>query len=97
MTKEELKQKIGLIEHDADLKKRAVYREYVKDNAKAKVGDIVSDTACIIRVEKICYSLYGGGLSIFYQGPQLTKMLKPRKDGSICVVYESSMIERKSL
>ena len=91
MTKEELKEKIAAIDRLAVTQKKAAYYEYVKTNAKHKIGDIVGDATDIIRVESISFSEYHGDISIYYYGPLLTKKGEPRKDGAKRAVFESNI------
>ena len=92
MTKEDLRKKIEEIELSAAMKKRAVYIQFVKDNAKYKVGDIVADSTETIRVECISYHIARDfDVSIYYYGPLLTKKGEPRKDGSKRAVFESAI------
>lgn len=89
MTQEELKEKIAAIDRTAATQKKAAYFEYVKDNAKYKIGDVVSDETDTIRVEKIAFNINGPGeVSIYYWGPALTKTGEPYKDGRKRSVFE---------
>lgn len=98
MTKEELKVKIAAIERMAATQKEYAFSEYVRTNAKHKIGDIVSDSWQTIRVEQIKFSVlsdYGrNDVSIFYYGPMLTKKGEPRKDGQKCAVWEERIKEK---
>lgn len=98
MTKEELKEKIAAIDRLAKTQKNAAFFEYVRTNAKHKIGDIVSDSLQTIRVEQIKFSVssdYGqNDVSIFYYGPMLTKKGEPRKDGQKCAVWEERIKEK---
>ena len=91
MTKEELDNKIAQIERDAERQKKAAYREYVEQNAKYKVGDIVGDSCDLIRVETIGFAEFRASISIYYYGPLLTKKLAPRKDGTKRTVFEENV------
>jgi hypothetical protein len=88
MTKQELDERIKAIEHDADNAKHLAYRQYVAENAKYKIGDIVTDGMDTIRVEQVSFTVYLE-ISIFYYGVALTKKGVPRKDGERRAVYES--------
>lgn len=95
MTQEELKEKIAAIDRLATTQKKAAFFEYVRTNAKHKIGDIVSDSSQTIRVEKIEFSVYGrNDVSIYYYGPMLTKKGEPRKDGQKCAVWEERIKEK---
>lgn len=91
MTYEEMKQKIAAIDRLAATQKKAAYYEYVRTNAKHKIGDIIGDETDIIRVESISYSEYHGDISIYYYGPLLTKKGELRKDGAKRAVFESNI------
>lgn len=90
MTKQELDAKIDAITREAEKKKRLVYKQYVAENAKYKVGDVVRDATDTIRVEEVRFSVYR--LSIFYWGVLLTKKGVPRKDGERRAIYEERII-----
>ena len=87
MTKKELETRIAEIEQEAKDKKTLAYLKYVSDNAKYKVGDIITDGVRTIRIEKITYSVYYD-VEIIYWGATLTKKGEPRKDGEHDVIYE---------
>jgi len=91
MTKEALKEKIAAIDRLAEVQKRAACFEYVRTNAKYKIGDIVGDSADTIRVESIKFTGSRGDISIYYYGPALTKKGEPRKDGAKRAVYECNI------
>ena len=91
MIKEELKEKIAAIDRLAATQKEAVYFEYVRTNAKHKIGDIVGDLTDIIRVESISFTEFHGDISIYYYGPLLTKKGEPRKNGTKRAVFESAI------
>lgn len=91
MTKQELNARIKAIELEADRQKHLVYKQYVSENAKYKIGDIVSDSSDTIRVEQVSFSLFRE-ISIFYWGPVLTKKGEPRKNGERRAVYEERII-----
>ena len=86
MTKEEMMQRIMLVESEARAKKDAIRKEYAESASMFRVGDIVSDGGCTIRVEEI--SLHGES-SIMYYGVMLTKAGKPNARGDKRAVFES--------
>lgn len=95
MTQEELKEKIAAIDRTAATQKKAAYFEYVKDNAKYKIGDVVSDETDTIRIERIDFNIFATGVvSIYYLGVMLTKKGEPRKDGQKRAIYEERIVER---
>ena len=89
MTQEEMWKQIVSINKRAELEKKRVYFQFVKENAKYRIGDIVSDSTDTIRIESISFSLYNNVPSIYYVGPLLTKKGQPRKDGETRCIYES--------
>lgn len=92
MTKDELKAKIAEIDRMAELQKKQAFFEYVRTNAKYKIGDVVSDSTDTIRVEKIAFNINGPGeVSIYYWGPALTKTGEPYKDGRKRAVFECAI------
>ena len=88
MTTEELYQLIENVEKRAMREKKEIYAKWVIDNAKYKIGDIISDSYDTIRVEKISYSIFRGVIDIVYYGPLLTKRGTPRKDGERAYIIE---------
>lgn len=86
MTKEEMMRRIMLVESEARAKKDAIRKEYAESASMFRVGDIVSDGGCTIRVEEI--SLHGES-SIMYYGVMLTKAGKPNTRGEKRAVFES--------
>ena len=93
MTREELDERIREIGQEANRQKDLAYKQYVADNAKYKVGDIISDSSDTIRIESIRYSIYRD-ISIFYWGVLLTKKGVPRKDGEKRAIYERMIINK---
>ena len=87
MTRKELDARIAEIEQEAKDKKSIAYRRYVLENAKYKVGDIITDGVRTIRIEKVIYSVYYD-IEIIYWGATLTKKGEPRKDGEHDVIHE---------
>lgn len=91
MTKQELNEKIKAIELEADRQKHLAYKQYVAENAKYKIGDVVRDATVAIRVELVGFSIFRD-ISIFYWGVLLTKKGVPRKDGERRAIYEERII-----
>lgn len=91
MTKELLYKEIANINEVAERRKKALYVEYVRTNAKYKIGDIICDCVDSIKITRIGYVLKRGNIEISYFGILLTKQLKPRKDGSIKYIYEKNI------
>jgi len=91
MTKELLYKEIANIDEWAKRRKEALYTEYVRTNAKYKIGDIICDGLDSIKITRVGYALEQGNIEIFYFGILLTKQLKPRKDGSTRYIYEKNI------
>lgn len=92
MTQEQLKERLAMIDRQAALQKKVAYFEYVKDNAKYKIGDVVSDATDTIRIEMIDFNISATGtVSIYYWGVMLTKKGEPRKDGAKRAVFEANI------
>jgi len=79
------------IRKEADDKLRELAREYAFSNSSVKVGDIVADHFCKIRVEKIRLWFDRRAPSCLYEGPELRKDLTPRKDGRTATVFQSNI------
>ena len=92
MTKQELDARIGAINREAEEKKRLAYKQYVAENAKYKVGDIVRDATDTIRIEQVRFTIVYWNISIYYWGVLLTKKGVPRKDGERRAIYEERII-----
>jgi hypothetical protein len=73
MTKEQLEKIIAKIESDCKEMKYAAYRQFVNENAKYKIGDVITDGVRTIRVDNIGYSVYCNNIDILYTGIALTK------------------------
>lgn len=90
MTAEELQSKMESIARTAALEKKKAYFEYVRTNAKFKIGDVIHDSTTVIRVTSIKFRIWGSSYipDIYYEGQQLTKKGEPRKDGATACVDE---------
>lgn len=91
MTKELLYKEIANIYEVAKRRKNALYTEYVRTNAKYKIGDIICDGWDSIKITNIVFTLFNNDIEISYYGILLTKQLKPRKDGSKRYIYEKNI------
>ena len=91
MTKQELNAKIKAIELEANRQKHLAYKQFATENAKYKVGDVVSDSQDTILVESINFDVFNGNICIFYWGPRLTKKGQPYKGGGKRAVFESAI------
>jgi hypothetical protein len=64
---------------------------YLESNKKYNKGDILKqdDSGFLIRVENLTYSQGKDGPVMLYKGPELTKKMQPRKNGSWRGFYEN--------
>lgn len=87
MTEQEYNERMDKIQSEYEAAKRQLYIDYAKDQQKFKVGDIIKDNRGIMMVDKIG-AVKGYGLPIpVYEGIELKKDLKPRKDGNRVAIY----------
>lgn len=72
-------------------KSQFILNQWAKGNARFKVGDIICANDIIIKITDF-YGVYSQymeeKLYVSYFGQQLTKALKPRKDGSTRSIYD---------
>lgn len=72
-------------------KNQSILNQWAKGNARFKVGDIICANDTIIKITNF-YGVYSQymkeKLYVTYIGQQLTKALKPRKDGSTRSIYD---------
>ena len=75
-----------------DKSKQETLNQWARDHAEYQVGDIITANDTIIQVKSLfgCHSAYYGSKTLYveYRGPQLTKKLRPRKDGQISSIYD---------
>lgn len=64
--------------------------DYAIEHARFELGDILKFNDRYIKVEEIRgdYNRFKGEYYAIYVGPELTKQLKPRKDGSRFPFYD---------
>ena len=90
MTSQEFKDKFLEIEkaYETDILKLS--KKYAFANSNVGVGDLLSDSSCIIKVDTIKFTR--GSAEVLprcvYYGPVLKKDLTPRKDNSRPVIYQ---------
>lgn len=78
--------------------RQQILDRWAKDNAKYKVGDVITANDTIIEVTRISgtYSDYlSEKLYVTYIGNALTKKLTPRKDGHVTQIYDDGRIVEK--
>ena len=88
----ELRERLRAIDRSAALKKKMATYEYVRQNAKYKIGDILTDGAVIIQVAEIKFQVVeyqtGADVVIFYEGMKLSPDHEPSPFGIYGFVYE---------
>jgi len=95
MTHDELVERLARIDNVAAEQKKQACFEYVRDNAKFRIGDLISDSTDTIKIERLAYRGYCGNIEICYFGPLLTKKGQPRKDGECRYIHESRITKYK--
>ena len=98
MNTEDYKAKLKAIEHEARERIIALSRDYAFSNSSVISGDVVTDNVGSVAVEKVKYTK-GDAKHIpqcVYYGIELTKSMKPRKDGSKRNVYQSNLLKSNS-
>ena len=93
MDKIEYEKTVELLKIEHKKKLGSLGKEFAMSNNTVKVDDIIRDHIGVIKVESI--GLYMGIDRIpgcIYSGPEYTKKLIPRKDGSHRSVYQQNLI-----
>lgn len=89
MTEQEYRQKRSELEKEYKKKKQDLDKQFVLSNNNVKIGDIVSDENCTIRVQFLVLKYdFCGNPYLSYKGTRLTKKLEPYKSGDIAIVYK---------
>ena len=92
MNIEDYKNKIALIEKEAESRKQAVHKQYALENNDVNIGDFVEDSMGLVLVEKIRFSIGFRGIpGCVYFGAEYTKKRLPRKDGSKRGVWQCNL------
>ena len=92
MTQEEYQKELWELNQEFDAKRRALARRYVDGLDTFKPGDIVADSTHTILVTEVVVQDPGplgwawAAPQWYYLGTQLTRELKPRKDGAVTAV-----------
>lgn len=90
MTFEEYQTEARLIEVERDNKIKALRCKYVDKNAKAKLGSIITDDTCVLKVKSVRFSIsLIGKINIVYSGIQLEKNFVEYKSKNICYIKDS--------
>lgn len=87
MKKEIYLEKLKKIEEDYNLKKHELYKEYVFQNAKFKIGDTIKDERWSFVVDKITVYKAFDTPEPVYHGFELKKDLTPKKNGNRVTIY----------
>lgn len=96
MTLEEYKEirNANIKEHEKQLK--ALAKEYAMSNNTVKIGDIVSNGLCKIKVERIDCSIgLRGNPMCIYSWPRLTKNLVPYKNGDTESIWQNYLVKEQ--
>jgi len=93
MTENEYLKKVKEIRRVAWFDIVELMRDYAVENNQIKLGDIISNHAMTIKVEKV--RLYRNELkpSLIYSGIRLTKAKKPFKSGEKASIYQMNLRE----
>lgn len=87
MTKEEYEKRVEELSKKFHADSLALYKEYILSNTDIRIGDIVSDSTCTIRVSEIIVDKIWSRPYAGYKGVRLTKKLEPFKNGEELVIY----------
>lgn len=94
MTNENYSKELTYIKMDFERRKRELAIQYVTENAKFKVGDIVTDHIGSVKVEVVKTQLREQGYpETVYHGTELKKDLTPTKKGDKRSVWVSNIKE----
>jgi len=90
----QLQDKLSEIDSLAKKQKNKLMFDYAIKNAKYKIGEVVTNRATTIAMEKIQWTSGSDGNNPqpVYYGKILTKKLKPRKDGETHIIFENDAI-----
>lgn len=97
MTIEEYRSRIDITTKGYKAEIDAIKKQFAFANAKYKVGDIIASHRCKIKVAEIKY--YSGSFSsdlpiVIYEGVELRKDNKPKKNGNISLIWETNVKEK---
>ena len=91
----EYSEKAIQLENEYKKKDDSLRREYALSNNPYKIGDIIEDAFCAIKIDSMLFYLgrgyYGNIPSMIYKGVQLKKDLTPRKDGKRQAIHQSEV------
>lgn len=90
MQRETYLQRLKQIEDDAQKAKQAIYIEYGLSQAKFKIGDIIKDSRCTLKIQKVGVYKALGDPHPVYHGVELKKDLTPKKNGNRAAIYSSN-------
>tara|TARA_R110000868_G_scaffold348792_1_gene609989 strand:+ start:500 stop:793 length:294 start_codon:yes stop_codon:yes gene_type:complete len=95
MTNEEYKKAYDLIESEFQDKKKQLAATYANSNNPYKIGDVITDHICSIKIDKIkwCYTSWGDNPAcMIYYGVELKANGEPTKKQKIRGVHQSNII-----
>jgi len=93
-TRDEYNAALREINQNAEAAKVLVIKQHVDANNPYKVGDIITDTHTIIRIDKIAYYLSLSDPCAKFIGTQLKKDLTEAKRQDETVIYGNSSITK---
>lgn len=92
MTKEELKEALGLLRSNYVDMEMDICRQYIKANNPYKKGDTIADPVGSIIIDSIHTSISGLTSCAAYKGLILNKDGIPNKKGNVRVVYQKNIL-----
>lgn len=93
MTYEEYQVAVKALEKEYMEKEQAVVREYALSNNPVKIGDVIRDHHCKIKVERISVlRSFSKKPQCVYSGPRLKKNGEPYKNGDTESIWQSNLI-----
>jgi hypothetical protein len=91
MTLDEMKEEIKKIEYESSLLIKKVQKQYAMSNNPYKLGDIIEDHLCKIKIENIKYAVLYGIPSSVYYGTLIQKNGKPFKNNKQDCIYQTNI------
>lgn len=92
MEVEEYTQESSTLKKEYDGKQAALNKEFAMSRKLYQIGDIIENSVSKIKVARLNVGFSGffpGTPVCVYHGPELTRKLKPRKDGNRKSIYQS--------
>lgn len=91
MNETEYKSAMDKLNADFITAKNKLFIQYGLSQAKYKKGDIIQDHRWTIMVDRVSIGMafLTNMPTAVYHGVELTKDLKPKKNGSVCTIWQS--------